>query len=306
MRPLITGATGTLGRELLAKYKEAVVLSRDPSRVHGLGVSVEARAWRPEAEEAPRDAFAGVGTVFHLAGEPVAEGRWTREKKQRIRSSRVLGTRNLVATFAKLSQPPKVLVSASAVGFYGDRGDEVLDEGSGVGDGFLAEVCQAWEREARAAEGLGVRVVCLRIGVVLASKGGALEQIITPFKIGVGGRLGNGAQWMPWVHIDDVIGILLHAGRDAEISGPMNAVSPHPVTNSEFTQVLANLLHRPAMLAVPKAALRVAFGEVSDVLLASQRVLPRRAGESGYSFRYPDLSGAIAAAIDNPSRGAAA
>lgn len=306
MKVLITGATGTIGRELLAKHRDAVVLSRDPFRANGLGASVDVQGWRPEAEPAPREAFRGVDTIFHLAGEPVAEGRWSREKKQRIRDSRVLGTRNLIAALATLTRPPRVLVSASAVGFYGDRGDQELDETSSAGDGFLAEVCEAWEREAMAAEKLGIRVVCVRIGVVVAPGGGALAQMLIPFKIGFGGRLGSGMQWMPWVHIDDVIGMLLHAGRRDEIRGPMNAVSSHPVTNSEFTRGLAQALHRPALLAVPKTALRLAFGEMSEILLASQRVLPRVAESSGYRFKYQELAGALSVLMHDPPRGAAA
>ena len=306
MRALVTGATGLLGRALLAKLSKAVVLSRDPSRANRLGPSVEMHGWRPEVETAPEEAFRRVDTIFHLAGEPVAEGRWTTEKKQRIRDSRILGTRNLVAALAAAPSPVKVLVSASAVGIYGDRGDEALDETSPAGSGFLADVCAGWEREAMAAEKLGVRVVCVRIGVVLAPNGGALGQMLTPFKLGLGGRLASGRPWMPWIHIDDVVGALLPAGRHDEIHGPMNATSPHPVTNIDFTQALAGALRRPAALAVPKTAVRLTFGEVSEVLLASQRVLPRVAERTAYEFTFPELSGALAAVTDAPPAGAAA
>ena len=184
--------------------------------------------------------------MFNLAGEPVSEGRWTDEKKRRIRDSRVVGTRDLVAGLALLKSRPRVLVSASAVGYYGDRGDEELDERSAAGHGFLAEVCADWEREAMAASQLGIRVVCVRIGIVLAPGGGALARMLTPFRMGVGGRLGSGRQWMPWIHIKDVAGIMLHASWNNEINGPMNAVAPSPVTNADFTRALAHAVHRPA------------------------------------------------------------
>ena len=293
MRALISGATGLIGRGLLAKVGPAAVLSRDPARARRLGLGADAYSWRPESEPAPSQAFDGIDAVFHLAGEPVAEGRWTVEKKARIRDSRVLGTRNLIAALRGLSTRPKVLVAASAVGFYGDRGDEELVETSSAGDGFLAEVCGQWEREALAAEELGIRVVCVRIGMVLAPGEGALAQMLTPFRLGVGGRLGDGRQWMPWVHVTDVTGLFIHAAENESVRGPLNAVSPNPVTNAEFTDALAHVLHRPAVLALPRLALRVAYGEVSDVLLASQRVLPRVAAASGYRFEHEHLAEAL-------------
>jgi uncharacterized protein (TIGR01777 family) len=221
--------------------------------------------------------------VFNLAGEPVAEGRWTDERKRRIRDSRVLGTRNLVAGLAGLTTRPRVLVSASAVGYYGDRGDQTLDETSSPGHGFLADVCVEWEREALAAERLGIRVVCVRTGIVLAHGGGALAKMLTPFRMGAGGKLGNGRQWMPWIHLDDEVGILLHAMKDARLHGAINAVGPRPVTNAEFTRALGRAMHRPAFLPVPKTALRLAFGEMSEILTASQRVLPKEAERTGYT-----------------------
>jgi uncharacterized protein (TIGR01777 family) len=236
----------------------------------------------------------------------VAEGRWTVERKRRIRDSRVLGTRHLVAGLAAEESRPRVLVSASAVGFYGDRGDEELDETSSAGQGFLAEVCAEWEREALEAERLGIRVVCARIGIVLAHGGGAMAKMITPFRLGAGGRLGSGKQWMPWVHLDDVVGILMHASRDARIRGAVNAVGPGPVTNADFTRALGRALHRPAVLPVPSLALRVAFGDMSEILVASQRVFPRAAERTGYAFAHPELGGALAAALrPNAGRGEA-
>ncbi|HLX05702.1 MAG TPA: TIGR01777 family oxidoreductase, partial [Candidatus Binatus sp.] len=207
--------------------------------------------------------------------------------------SRVVGTRNLVSAIASSESRPKVLVSASAVGYYGDRGDEELDERSSKGDGFLADVCEEWEREAMAAEKLGVRVACIRVGVGLAAHGGALAAMLTPFRMGVGGRLGSGRQWMPWIHLKDLVGVMLHASRNDSIRGPMNGVAPHPVTNLDFTRALANAVHRPALLPVPRIALRLALGEVSDIMLGSQRVFPKVAEQSGYVFEHPDLAGAL-------------
>jgi uncharacterized protein (TIGR01777 family) len=293
MRTLVTGATGLIGRHLLGSIDSAVVLSRRPSEGRRTLGAAEIHFWEPEAGPAPSEALSGVEIVFNLAGEPVAEGRWTDEKKRRIRDSRILGTRNLVASLGAMEKRPRVLVSASAVGYYGDRGDEELDERSAPGHGFLAEVCVDWEREANAAVEFGIRVVCVRIGIVLAPGGGALARMLTPFRLGVGGRLGTGRQWMPWVHIKDVAGIMLHASRDDEIHGPMNAVAPHPVTNLYFTRALARAVHRPAVLPVPGAALRIALGEFSDILLASQRVLPRVAEDSRYFFTHSELGSAM-------------
>jgi uncharacterized protein (TIGR01777 family) len=294
VRALITGATGLIGTPLGAKVGDAVVLSRDPARVTRMRA---AHAWDPGAGPPPAAAWEGVDTVFHLAGEPVAEGRWTPEKKRRIRDSRVLGTQHLVAGMATLARPPSVLVCASAVGFYGDRGDEVLEETASAGEGFLADVCKAWEEAARGAERLGVRVVHARIGIVLAPRGGALARMLTPFRMGLGGRLGSGRQWMPWVHIDDVVGLLLHAAREPAVRGPMNVVGPDPVTNAEFTRALGRTLHRPARLPVPAVGLRVLFGEVSGALVASARAVPRVAERTGYRFGYPSLDAALGQAV---------
>jgi len=303
MKTLLTGATGLIGKELVGRLEGALVLSRDPEQARRRLPGVQAHAWAPEAGPPPVGAFDGVEVVFNLAGEPVGEGRWTEERKRRIRDSRVLGTRNLVAGLAGLESRPRVLVSASAVGYYGDRGDEALDEASPPGRNFLADVCVQWEREARAAERLGIRVVCVRTGIVLARGGGALTRMLTPFRLGAGGRLGDGRQWMPWIHLDDEIGILLHAMKDDRVKGPINAVAPQPVTNAEFTRELGQVLHRPTFLSVPRTALRLAFGEMSGLLTASQRVLPKEAERSGYCFRHPELAGALAAALTAPAPG---
>jgi uncharacterized protein (TIGR01777 family) len=300
MRALVTGATGLIGKHLIGKLENPVVLSRNPDEARRRLGNIEAHAWNPESGPAPAEALRGVEAVFNLAGEPVFEGRWTDEKKRRIRDSRVAGTRNLVSALAILETRPKVLVSASAVGYYGDRGDQELDETSTPGRDFLAQVCVDWEREAMAAEPLGIRVVCVRIGIVLAPGGGALATMLTPFRMGIGGRLGSGRQWMPWIHINDMVGLMLHASRNDAIRGPMNAVAPRPVTNLDFTSALAHAVHRPAMLPMPRIALRLALGEVSDILLASERVLPRVAEHSGYVFEHPDLAGALDDVIASP------
>jgi hypothetical protein len=281
-----------------------VVHSRDPAKTtRKLGVGRAVR-WDPAAEPAPLEALQGIDAVFNLAGEPVAEGRWTADKKRRIRDSRVISTRNLVAGLRALERKPEVLVSGAAIGYYGDRGAEESDETSASGQGFLAEVRTEWKREALVAETLGIRVVCARIGIVLAPGGGALARMLAPFKMGAGGRLGSGKLWMP-IQIEDVVGVLLHAGRTSAVHGAVNAVSPHPVTTADVTRALGHAVHRPAFLPVPKTALRIAFGEMSEVLMASQRVLPRVAEGTGYKFKHTELDGALVAAMADPVRTAA-
>jgi len=280
MRALVTGATGFIGRRLVSRLERPVVLGRGP------------------IEPAVLD---GIDTVFNLAGEPVAAGRWTDEKKRRILESRELGTRRLVEEIAARSARPKVLVSASAVGYYGSRGDEPLDESAAAGDDFLARVCVAWEREAAKAADLGLRVVRLRIGVVLGSGGGALAQMLPPFRLGLGGPLGDGRQWMPWIHLDDVVSLMLFAAERQDVSGALNAVAPSPVTNADFTRELAAALHRPAFLRVPYVVLRLAMGELAEVLFASQRALPKAALAHGFRFEHPEIAGAIRAAVSSAS-----
>ncbi|HLY59709.1 MAG TPA: TIGR01777 family oxidoreductase [Terriglobia bacterium] len=299
MRALVTGATGFIGQRLLRDLERPVVLTRKPDAAKKALGDVEAICWEPESGPPARQAFEGVDTVFHLAGEPVAEGRWTKEKKDRIRDSRVLGTHNLVTALESLKNRPRVLIAASAVGYYGSRGDEILDETSKPGEDYLAEVCQAWEEESLSAGPLGIRVITARIGIVLGKTGGALKKMLAPFRLGLGGRLGTGRHWMSWVHVDDVVGLLLHASASDEISGAMNGVSPAPVTNNEFTRTFATVLHRPAIFPAPEFALRLALGEVTAVLLSSQRVMPRVAEKTGYQFRYPSLEGAIRAALSD-------
>lgn len=296
MRVLVTGATGLIGKTLcqvlVKDGHEIVVLSRHPERVQTL-TGVRAHGWNPESAPPPMEAWEGVDAVIHLAGEPIVAFRWTDEHKKRVRDSRVKGTRNLVDGMKRLAVRPKVLVSCSAVGFYGNRGAEQLDERSSPGHGFLSDVCMEWEREAEAAEAAGVRVALVRVGVVLSSAGGAMEKILPSFKLGVGGRLGDGEQWFPWIHLEDIAGIFRHALLHESIVGPVNGVAPGIVNNGEFTKELAAVLNRPAILPVPEFALRLLMGEMADVVLVSQRVFPKIALDTGYRFRYPALKPAL-------------
>jgi uncharacterized protein len=300
MRAAVTGATGFVGRHLLKLLERPNVLSRnvDQTRRDLATFNANAFSWNPITEEPPPAAFEGVDAVFHLAGDPIAEGRWSAAKKERIRDSRVLGTRHLVDTLGKLQRRPSVLVSASAVGCYGSRGDEILDESSSPARGFLADLCVAWEQEARRAAEFGIRVVCIRTGVVLGD-GGALAKMLPPFRLGLGGPLGNGKQWMPWIHVDDLAALYLHAAENTACSGPLNGVSPNPVTNKEFTKRLASVLHRSAFLPAPYFALRLAFGEFAQVLFDSQRVVPKAAEACGFRFQHPDLTEALQSILEH-------
>lgn len=294
MKILMTGATGFIGQALckvLATEGHTFnVLTRRPESVK-LPNSTAFR-WNPEAETPPAECWTGVEAVIHLAGEPVAAKRWDDQQKRRIRDSRVIGTRNLVAGMKAAPQAPKIFISGSAVGFYGNRGDEKVDERSSPGVGFFPDVCTAWEHEAQAASSPETRVVLVRIGVVLGD-GGMLEKILLPFKLGVGGRLGSGKQWFPWIHLDDIVGLLRHALYDNKLSGPINGVAPNSATNAEFTEALGNALNRPTIFPVPEFALRIAMGEMADAALHSQRVIPTVALESGYKFHYPTLQPAL-------------
>jgi uncharacterized protein (TIGR01777 family) len=250
--------------------------------------------WDPAAGVRDLSRLEGVHAVVHLAGENIAAGRWTARRKEEIRRSRVEGTRRLSESLTRLSRRPNVLVSASAIGVYGDRGSELLTEDSVPGKNFLARVCQEWEAATEPASRAGIRVVCMRFGVILSSAGGALKKMLLPFKLGAGGRLGSGAQYVSWIAIDDAIGAILHAILTLPLRGPVNAVAPASVTNAEFTRTLARVLSRPAILPVPASAARLVFGEMADaLLLASQRVVPTRMQESGYHFRLADLEGAL-------------
>lgn len=298
MKILVTGGTGFIGgalcKLLASEGHQFHVLSRRPESV--ALPNAKAFRWNPEAETPPAEAWTDVEAVIHLAGEPVAAKRWTEEQKRRIRDSRVIGTRNLVKGMREAAQPPKVFISGSAVGFYGNRGDEKLDERSALGTGFFPDICTAWEREAEQASASGTRVVAVRTGVVLG-RGGMLEKMLLPFKLGIGGRIGSGKQWFPWIHIDDITGIFRHALGNDQLSGPINGVAPNPATNAEFTEALGKALHRPTIFPVPEFALRILMGEMAEAALDSQRVYPNVALETGYQFRYPELQPALDALL---------
>jgi len=254
----------------------------------------DALQWNPEANAIDAAGLEGLDGVVHLAGEPIAGGRWTAAKRTRILDSRVKSTRLLARTLAQLRQPPRALVCASAIGFYGSRGAEVMTEESPPGEGFLADVCQAWEEATVPAAQAGIRVVHLRLGVVLSTAGGALTTMLPPFQLGVGGVLGPGTQYVSWIGLDDVLGAILHGLTSETVRGAVNAVAPTPVTNRIFTRVLGRVLHRPTLLPVPAAAARLALGEMADeMLLASTRVDPARLRETGFVFRHPDLEVAL-------------
>ena len=291
MRVAVTGATGLIGSRVVAALRErgdeVTILTRDPARA-GEGV-----AWRdPAGEPAPAEALAGRDGVIHLAGENVGR-RWTAKAKSAIHDSRVRGTRNLVEGLRAAEPRPRVLVSQSAVGFYGGRGDEPVEESEPPGDDFLAQVTVGWEEEAQAAEQLGVRVVRTRTGIVLAPDGGALKRMLPPFKLGLGGPVGSGRQYMPWIHIDDVVGALLFCLDTEAASGPVNVTAPEPVPNREFAKTLGRVLGRPAVLPVPAAVLKLALGEMSLVVTTGQRAVPARLTELGYRFRHPELETAL-------------
>jgi len=296
MKVLVTGATGLIGRhlcEVLTGEGHAVVAtSRTPEKARNVPAA-EVHRWDPQAGPPPVEAVAGLDAVVHLLGESVAAKRWSSEQKKRISDSRLVSTKNLVQGLASASTRPRVFVSGSAVGYYGDRGDEVLDESSQPSRGFLPDLCREWEAEALRARGLGMRVVLLRTGVVLDAEDGALKKMLPPFKMGVAGPLGSGRQWFPWIHIDDIVGIFRHALLSESLSGPVNGTAPNPVTNAEFTRQMGAVLHRPAFLPVPEFALNLLMGEMAEVVLASQRVAPRAVLEDGYEFKYPDLAPAL-------------
>lgn len=294
MRFLVTGASGLIGTALVQSLRrdghEAIALVRRSPRGAG---EVE---WNPLFVNA--EPFEGAVAVVHLAGESIAGGRWTAERKKRIVESRLVGTQNLAQSIVSATRRPGVLVSASAIGYYGDRGDESLTESSQSGSGFLAQVARGWEAAIEPAARAGVRVVSPRIGVVLAGHGGALPKMALPFRFGLGGRVGSGKQWMSWITLDDLVRLLVYAVTNESIRGPANAVSPQSVTNAEFTRTLARVLHRPAIFPAPAFALRLMLGEMADeLLLSSQRVEPKVAMETGFRFQYPQLETALKHAL---------
>jgi uncharacterized protein (TIGR01777 family) len=290
----VTGATGLVGRAvcaaLVAKGHAVTALSRSAGGAARLPPRVHPLRGDPASPGAWQDELARCDACVNLAGEPLTAGRWNAERKRRIRESRVRATENVAAVLRE--RGPAVLVSASAVGFYGSRGDEVLDEGSAPGEGFLAETCRAWEAAAAPASARA-RVVLLRTGIVLAADGGALPELVRPFRLFAGGPLGDGAFWQPWIHLADEVGLVLLALEDDRASGPMNASAPEPVRNRELARAIGGVLHRPSALPAPAFAMRIALGEMADVVLSSQRAVPRKALALGYRHRFAELSPAL-------------
>jgi uncharacterized protein len=326
MRVAVTGASGLIGGALVERLRacgeEVTILTRSPGqarKVHAQAAAaprasgarraqasepsavqseLELARWSPLEEPAPAAALAGRHAVIHLAGAPVAQ-RWSERAKRAIRDSRELGTRNLVAGLANLDPDdrPRVLVSASAIGYYGAHGPEPIDEEAPAGEDFLAQVCMAWESEARAAEALGLRCVQLRIGVVLDRSGGALAKMLPPFRLGLGGRVGSGEQYMAWIHREDLLAIALAALADERWSGPVNATAPEPVTGAAFAHVLGRTLHRPSLLPVPSVALSLLYGEMASIITTGVRAMPAKALVLGYSFAHPSLEEALRSAL---------
>lgn len=296
---LVTGASGFVGSRLGSAAVETghrvIALSRTPETA-AAPYAERVEAWRPDTELVPSSVLNDIGAVVHLAGETIGT-RWNPDKKQRIRDSRVNSTNQLVESLSKVETKPEVLVCASAMGFYGEGGDEEFTEDSPPGNDFLAEVCQEWELAAQKAEDLGIRVVRVRLGHVLGKNGGLLKTMLPPFQMGLGGRLGSGTQWMSWIHIDDVAGIILYAIENQNVNGALNATAPAPITNIEFTKTLGRVIRRPTLFPVPTFALKLRFGEFTDFMLMSQRVVPEKTVSMGYEFRHADLESALRASM---------
>lgn len=293
MKIVVSGASGLVGTPLVERLtSEGHEVAR---LVRGKTSSKAAEIpWDPANNTLDAAPLEGTNAVVHLAGENIASGRWTEAKKRRIRDSRIQGTRLLAETLAHCESPPTVFVSASAIGFYGNRGDEILTEQSAPGEGFLPDVCREWEAAAEPARQKGIRIVTPRIGVVISADGGALKKMLTPFSLGAGGCIGSGRQFMSWIALDDLVSLIVHAIDDESLSGPINTVAPNPVTNREFTKTLGAVLRRPTIFPIPATFAKLAFGELAnDLLLGSQRVEPARLIENGFPFRFPELKGAL-------------
>jgi hypothetical protein len=299
-RVTVTGATGLIGPSLIAALRErgaqVTVLTRDPARAQARLGEVEAVRWEPTSEPAPAEALSGRDAVLHLAGEPVAR-RWSAKVKRAIRESRTIGTRNLVEGLARAQPCPRVLISSSATGYYGAHGEEPLDEDAPPGGDFLARVCVEWEAAAEAARGLGTRVVQVRTGVVLDRAGGALGKMLPAFRLGVGGPVAGGYQYMSWIHAQDVVGMMLAALEDERWSGPINATAPEPVPNRDFSKALGRVLGRPSLLPVPGLALRALYGEMAEIVTSGARVMPAKPLVLGYEFAHPQLEEALRRAL---------
>ena len=296
MKILISGSHGLVGSALGSSLKseghQVFALVR---RAPHSETEVE---WYPDRGSLALSGMEGMDAVVHLAGESIASGRWTDEKKQRIRDSRVKATTVLAEALGNLREPPRTLISASAIGYYGDRGDLILTEASAAGNDFLAGVCVQWEDATESAPKKGIRVVKARFGVILSADGGALAKMLTPFRMGAGGRIGSGRQWMSWIALDDVVGALKFALANDTLSGPVNFVAPNPVTNAEFTKTLGKVLSRPTLFPIPAFGARLVFGEMADaLLLSSQRVAPERLKQAGYQFEFMNLEGAMTHAL---------
>jgi uncharacterized protein (TIGR01777 family) len=301
MRVTLTGATGLIGTKLVRALRErgddVTVLSRSPDKATAL-LGVDAQAWDLMGGAPPAAALEGRDAVVHLAGEPVAQ-RWNDASRRAIAESRAVGTRNLVAGLRALDDAarPRVLVSSSAVGYYGKHGDERVPESTPPGDDFLAGVCVAWEREADAASELGLRVAKIRTGVVLDKSGGALKTMLPPFRLGAGGPVAGGRQYLPWIHVDDLVALYLRALDDASWSGPYNGSAPEPATNKDFSKALGRALHRPAVAPVPALAIKLLYGDMAEIVTEGQRAVPERALAGGFTYKYADLDAALADAL---------
>jgi len=296
MKVAVTGSSGLIGSSLVSFLSEKNVTVSKILRENPEDNEI---SWKPEGGDWDTAFADGIDGIVHLAGENIASGRWTRVKKEKIRNSRIEGTKRLCEHILKLPDPPSVFVCASAIGFYGDRGMEFLNESSSRGNGFLPDVCLGWEEATESVSKAGIRVVNVRFGVVLSKEGGALAKMLTPFKMGMGGKIGSGTQYMSWVAIDDVSGAIYHALITDSLKGPVNVTAPNPVTNKEFTNTLGKVLNRPTVMPMPAFMARLAFGEMAnDLLLASTKVAPKRLSDSGYEFQYPELENALKHILD--------
>jgi uncharacterized protein len=296
MKVAVTGSSGLIGTSLVSflSKKDIVV-----SKILRENPEDDDISWKPEDGDWNSAFTGGVDGIIHLAGESVASGKWTRKKKEKIRNSRIEGTKRLCEHILKLSNPPSVLVCASAIGYYGNRGVEFLNEGSPRGSGFLPDVCLGWEEATESVSKAGIRVVNVRFGIVLSKDGGALAKMMTPFKIGMGGKIGSGTQYMSWIAMDDATSAIYHTLITESLKGPVNVTAPNPVTNKEFTTTLGEVLKRPAVVPIPAFAAKLAFGEMAnDLLLASTKVAPKRLSDSGYKFQYPELENALKHVLD--------
>ena len=304
MKVLVAGATGFIGKELLKRLNdkghEVIALTRNKDiAIFNIPIHCQIHQWDPSNKPLPTNIIKGVDVVINLAGENIASGFWTDTKKRELMDSRIMSVRRLIQSMEAATVKPKIFLSSSAIGFYGNRGEENLNETSGSGSGFLSQICKSWENEILKAEELGIRTVIFRLGMVLGHDGGALEKILPAFKIGIGGKLGSGCQWMSWIHIHDFVEMLIHSIENHSIKGIINAVSPNPIQNIEFTKTIGKILNRPTILPVPKYALKIGLKDLSDLLLFSQKVSSRKICESGFKFKFSKIDDAIKEVSDH-------